>query len=132
MSNTLNMAWNNSSTDSFNFVVTKVKHGDTPTAPPLSSNGAATVVAKQSTNITPGPEGTYLWQSQDLQEQVTCDYHFPAGSSGQLIQITLSPSKGLQVSFDGTNWTSDKLPKSWTSTSTTFTASCYIRDTPKS
>lgn len=132
--NTLTMAWKDFSTNAFNFVVDKVKHGDPPSAPFLpSSGGVATVVAKQSTNITPGPEGTYLWQAEDLKEKVTVDYHFPAGQPPQLIMIKLTPSsKELQVSFNANDWTSDPLPMSAESTSTSFIQSCYIRDTPKS
>lgn len=134
MSNTLNMKWASSSSLTFSYAVNKVKHGDTPTFNPstLSNGTVVTVSAKQSNNLSPGPEGKYTWNSTDLTQNVVCDYHFPAGSSDQLIQITLSPSNKLQISFDGTNWTSNKLEQSWTSTSTTFTTTLYLRDKPVS
>lgn len=133
MSNTLTMKWTSQSSQGFTYAINKVKHGDIPSFTPsqLSASSPVTVSAKQSNNLSPGPEGTYTWTSVDLSVNVACDYHFPAGSKGQLIQITLKPSKGLQISFDNQNWTSDNLEKSWTSTSTSFTANCYVRDEPK-
>ena len=132
MSNVLTMLWSSQSSESFTYTINEVKHGDTPTFNPsqLSSSQTVTVKAAQSNNLSPGPEGKYTWNSQDLTKSVECKYHFPAGSEGQLIQITLAPSKGLEISFDGVNWTSSKLEKSWTSTTTTFTAQLYIRYTP--
>lgn len=130
MTNILYMSWVSSSANTFNFVDTKTKHGDPATASPttLRTGGPSTVEAKQSTNVTPGAEGTYLWQSVDLKEQVTCDYHFPAGSPPQTITMTLTPSGGVEVSRDGTNYTSSKLPMSFTANSKAFTANCFIRD----
>lgn len=132
MSNTLTMVWNSTSSESFTPTVNKVKHGDIPTfsSSTLSSSTSSTTSAKQSNDLSPGPEGSYTWNTVDLTENVQCDYHFPAGSSGQLITITLSPSGNLQISFDNTNWTSSKLMNSWTSTDTTFSANLYVRDKP--
>jgi hypothetical protein len=130
MSNVLTMSWSSQSSKIFTYAINKVKHGNPPMFSPsqLSSASPVTVKAEQSNNASPGPEGTYTWNSTDLSQSVECDYHFPAGNSDQLIQITLAPSKGLQISFDGTNWTSSKLEQSWTSTNTTFTAKLYVRD----
>ncbi|MDC0714497.1 hypothetical protein POL68_38965 [Stigmatella sp. ncwal1] len=130
MTNKLTMYWMSQSSQTFSYAVNKVKHGDTPTFSPaqLSAAKPVTVTAEQSSNVTPGPEGTYTWNSVDLSVNVACDYTFPAGSSGQLIQVTLKPSKGLQISFDGTNWTSNNLENSWTSTSTMFKVNCFVRD----
>lgn len=132
MSNVLTMSWSSQSSESCTYTINDVKHGDTPTFSPsqLSSTQPVTVKAAQSNNLSPGPEGKYTWSSQDLTKSVECNYHFPAGSKGQLIQITLAPSKGFEISFDGVNWTSDKREQSWTSTTTTFTAKLYLRDTP--
>lgn len=131
MTNVLNMQWTISSSYTFTFAVKEVKHGDTPAASPSSlSNGSATVTAKQSTNITPGPEGTYWWEFSD--SKVICDYHFPAGQPPQLIHVYLTPGDNrVQVSFDGSTWYSDKVLLSPTSHSTTEFVTCYIRDTPK-
>ena len=130
--NVLNMQWTSSSGDTFTFEAGKVKHGDTPTASSssLSSGGSDVVTAKQSTNVTPGPEGTYEWESPDA--KVTCEYHFPAGQPPQQIQIWLTPQGKVEVSFDGSNWYSDKAYKSWNSTSTTQSVTCYVRGTSKS
>lgn len=130
MTNVLNMAWTNECASTVKFVVIKVKHGDTPTAPPsMGSNGYGTVIAQQSTNVTPGPEGTYEWQSFDDPDQhVTCDYHYPAGPPGQLINITLNPTNKLEVSFDGVHWASGTLPMSATSIEDKFSQPCYVRD----
>jgi hypothetical protein len=89
------------------------------------------VTAIQSTNVTPGPEGTYIWEAPDG-TKVTCEYHFPAGQPPQLVQVWLTPQGKLQVSFDGETWSSDKYYISWNSSSTTETRACYIQDTPKS
>ena len=132
MSNVLTMKWQSQCSQSFTYAVNKVKHGDTPTFSPatLSSTSPVTVSASQSNDASPGPEGKYTWNTTDLSNDVACEYHFPAGSSGQLIQVTLTPSKDLQISFDGTNYKAGKLEQSWTSTTTTFTVSCYVQDVP--
>ena len=131
MTNILYMAWRNSSTDTpFNFADLKTKHGNPATASPssLAAGGSSTVEAEQSTNITPGAQGSYSWESVDLKESVKCDYHFPAGSPPQTVTITLNPSGGAQVSRDGTNWTSSNLPLSWTANTKEFTVQLYIKD----
>jgi hypothetical protein len=131
MTNILYMNWTNECASDVKFVVIKVKHGDTPTAPSsLGGNGGSgTVIAKQSTNLGPGPEGTYQWQSvEDPDQNVTCDYHYPAGGPGQLIQITLNPTNKLEVSFDGAHWASGKLPMSAPSVEDNFYQPCFVRD----
>lgn len=133
MSNALTMSWNSTSSKSFTAAVNKVKHGDRPTFRnpwTLSSTTPVTVEAAQSNNAAPGPEGKYTWNSTDRASSIECDYHFPTGSDHQMIQVSLSPSKGLQISFDNVNWTGSKLEQIWMSTGTTltFTATLYVRD----
>lgn len=138
MTNILHMSWTNGCASAVNFVVIKVKHGNTPTAPSslagTGSNGSTgTVIAEQSTNLGPGPEGTYQWRSnEDPDQYVTCDYHYPAGGPGQDIQITLDPTSKLEVSFNGAHWASGKLPMSATSVEDNFFQPCFVRDAAKS
>jgi len=80
--------------------------------------------ASQASNISPGPEDSCTWSSTDLTQNVQCNYHFPAGSSDQLIQIT-QPSRGAP---DLVRRHELDLEQSWTSATTTFTAKLYVRD----
>lgn len=144
MTNVLTMNWTNESAEAFSFYVEKVQHGNAPTPSPASmpaasgtTYGSDAVTAEQSSNLTPGPEGEYEWQaivSTDLTLSVVCSYHFPAGSSGELVQVTLKPESSstkdgsLEVSFDGSTWSSNEIDTSWTSTGTQESVACYVRD----
>jgi hypothetical protein len=121
MTHSLTMNWANKS--GLTFVVTGASHthGTTPTFTPsgLGANGNSSVFVDQSANLGPGPVGVYTWTSGTV--TAGCSYNHPSGT-GQTT-VTVTPN-GCQVSFDGSNWSTQSITSH--PTGTNITMSIYI------
>jgi hypothetical protein len=105
MTNSITMTWTNQTDLTMNFHIVGWKHGEQPTASPISMSANQTlsnVVAVQSNNLSPGPEGTYTWVDTGGGTLASIDYIHPAGHGTTYVTVSCSP--GLEISSDGKNY----------------------------
>lgn len=130
MTNKLTLAFQNMGGTNFNATDVTVEHGDDPAFSPsnqLSAGSKSTMTAEQSNNASPGAEGKFIWSGPQETPNVEVSYHFPAGGVPQTITVTLAPEGSVQVSFDGTNFSSDEIESTTQSSSNTATVFCYLK-----
>jgi hypothetical protein len=99
------MNWTNETGDTLAFGNVKVQNGTTPVASPpsMTANGASSVSADQSHNLTAGPVGSYSWtNAANANQSVGTQYNHPSGSGKT--SVTVSCSSAYQVSDDNATW----------------------------
>lgn len=105
MSHPIFMNWSNQTSDTFNYTNAHAQDGTQPSAAPvpMGPNGASSVTADQSRNLSAGPAGSYTWQNAvDANASVATQYKHPAGTGES--SVTVSCSARYQVSSDNKTW----------------------------